>query len=77
MGLPLRKYLVKSLKLIDNAFYESVGPIRILFVVRNGLGMSCLLPLIKEAQKRTLIKITITEEFEGCYDWPEIGEINE
>lgn len=49
--------------------YGIFGPIRVLFVVRNALGMSCLLPIIVEAQKRINIKIAITVEFVGCYDF--------
>lgn len=48
--------------------YGIFGPIRILFIVRNSLGMSCLLPIIEEAKKRKKIKIAITIEFAGCYD---------
>ena len=66
----MKQVLKKALRRIDDSIFNNIGPIRILFVIRNSLGMTCLLPLIKEANKRENIHIAITEEFEGCFDWP-------
>lgn len=73
----MRKMVLNALRSLDTTIYDNYGPIRVLFVIRNLLGVSCLLPLIREAEKRNIISIAITEESEGCYKWPTTGEIYE
>ena len=46
---------------------HSVGPTRVLFVIRNGLGMSCMLPIIEEIVSKQGFKIGITLEIQNCY----------
>lgn len=72
----IRKTL-QTLRSVDNFYSDRVGRISILFVVRNTLGAACLIPLIKEAEKRKGVKITITDEYDGCIDWPANGELAE
>ena len=75
----MKKRIVNVIRAIDDFIFAHIGPINILFVVRDSLGISCLLPLIKEAIKRKNIKVRITEEidFTGGYEWPIEGEIFE
>jgi len=75
----MKKRIVNAFRAIDDFVFSHVGPINILFVVRDSLGISCLLPLIREAMKRKDIKVRITEEidFTGGYEWPIEGEIFE
>lgn len=62
----LKKIIYKSIRTLDDLVH-SIGPIRVLFVIRNTLGMSCLLPIIKKMESNKKFKIGITFETLNCY----------
>lgn len=69
----LPKTIVNTIRKLDDFVY-SFGSIRVLFVVRNNLGMLCFKPIIEEMNKRTNFKIAITVETANCYSPPKSME---
>jgi len=54
--------LKNFIRYLDDLFYDNFGPIRILFVIRNNLGLCCLIPIINEVKKYRNIRFSITIE---------------
>ncbi|GAW95537.1 MULTISPECIES: CDP-glycerol glycerophosphotransferase family protein [Colwellia] len=73
----MKKVLLNCVRALDNSISNSFGEIRILFIVRNTIGMASLSPLIKEFLNRGNTHLAITEEYSGCYQWPDEGEVSE
>ena len=69
----LKKFALHFIRSIDDFFYERMGPIRVLFIIRNQLGWQCLLPIITLLTERKNVVIGITIEFEGCVEIPDTG----
>lgn len=68
------------LRYIDDFIYSLLkkdSNINVLLIVRNSISISVFLPLIREFKNRKNIDITITEEYKGCYAWPQHGEVAE
>ena len=55
---------------IDSFVHDRVGPIRILFLVRNHIGWSCLYPLVKACEENSNLKLAITFDVDDCMDLP-------
>lgn len=55
---------------IDSFVHDRVGPIRILFLVRNQIGWSCLYPLVKACEENSNLKLAITFDVDDCMDLP-------
>ena len=70
----LKKFFLNIIRRFDNLIYDNFGPTRIIFLVRNQLGWQCLLPILKKLIDRPGIKIAVTVEFEGCFNFPKEEE---
>jgi len=64
----MKQTLIRQLRALDDFFFDRVGPIRVLFVVRNNLGLGTLRPVIEEIILRGGYRLSVTVEFEGCID---------
>jgi CDP-Glycerol:Poly(glycerophosphate) glycerophosphotransferase len=68
------KSLVEHLRDIDDLIFDNIGPIRVLFVIRNFLGYQCLLPIIKKTIVDNNFYVGLTTEHEGCFQFPDDSE---
>jgi len=64
----MKQTLIRQLRALDDFFFDRVGPIRVLFVVRNILGLGTLSPVIEELMARGGYLFSVTVEFDGCID---------
>ncbi len=72
----IKSLVFGSIRWIDDLFYTYFGPIRVLFVVQNKFGFSCLLPIILMLEKKSQnVKIAVTLDVEGCIEIPTEGEV--
>ena len=62
----IKKTILNYLRKLDDVVH-SFGSPRVLFVIRNGLGMSCMLPIIEGMESKREFKIGITLEIPNCY----------
>lgn len=67
----LRSRFLNALRRLVGFWYERTGPVRVLFLVRNKIGFSCLRPLLLELERRGTFRIGLTLEFDGCMAPPE------
>jgi len=68
------KNLVEYLRDIDDLIFDNVGPIRVLFIIRNFIGYQCLLPIIKKTIVDNSFHIRLITEHEGCFQFPDDSE---
>ena len=70
----IKTLLYEAIRRFDDLVYTYFGPSRVLLVVRNKTGLSCLLPMIVALEKKgSAVKIVITVEFDGCVEMPKSG----
>ncbi|PCI70450.1 MAG: hypothetical protein COB26_02870 [Piscirickettsiaceae bacterium] len=66
----MKKEVLGLLRGIDDAIFDNIGPIRLLFVIRNNIGYGCLIPLIRKTIEDGHFKVAVTLEHDGCFDFP-------
>lgn len=70
----IKRLLYDAVRRFDDLVYTHLGPLRVLFVVRNKFGLSCLMPMaVALEEKSSKIEIAVTVEFDGCLQF-EISE---
>lgn len=72
----MKQTLIRQLRTLDDFFFDRVGPIRVLFVVRNNLGLGTLRPVIEEIISRGGYRFSVTVEFEGCIDETHLSDFS-
>lgn len=58
-----------SIRYLDNLVFDWLGPIRVLFVIRNNISFDCLIPLIRRIEGDKHFSLSITIEHEGCFSF--------
>ena len=62
--------IVQAVQFLDNCIFDNIGPIKILFVVKNGYGYQCLIPIIEKCLEDKTFSVRLTLEQEGCFQFP-------
>ena len=70
----MKMKILNLLKGVDDAIFDNVGPIRVLYVIRNTIGYQCLIPLIRKTMGDDGFHVAITLEHDGCFEFSDDEE---
>lgn len=62
--------IVQTVRFLDNCIFDNIGPIKILFVIKNRFGYQCLIPIVEKCLEDKAFSVKLTLEQEGCFQFP-------